>query len=204
MLLAPRESTRERPAKLLDLVSRALRLRHYSPLTERAYCHWIVRYISFTASDIQARSVAARCRRSSSTSPSSATLPLPRRVRRWPRCCFSTAKYSRSPSRDTCSYRGRGDRSGFRWCCLRARSRLLAELRGTPSLDSLIDVRLRAQNPGVRPSSSQERGLRAPRAPDSCLQGRPFPARSAPGAPHDRAPAQLSICSPEYQTCLTR
>jgi site-specific recombinase XerD len=33
------------PAKLLDLVRRALRLRHYSARTERAYCRWVVRYI---------------------------------------------------------------------------------------------------------------------------------------------------------------
>lgn len=33
--------------KLLDLVRTALRIRHYSPRTERAYCGWIVRYIVF-------------------------------------------------------------------------------------------------------------------------------------------------------------
>jgi integron integrase len=33
--------------KLLELVRRALRLRHYSPRTERAYCAWIRRFIVF-------------------------------------------------------------------------------------------------------------------------------------------------------------
>jgi integron integrase len=32
---------------LLDLVRRALRLRHYSARTERAYCHWIKRFILY-------------------------------------------------------------------------------------------------------------------------------------------------------------
>jgi integron integrase len=33
--------------KLLDIVRQALRVRHYSPRTERAYCHWIRRFILF-------------------------------------------------------------------------------------------------------------------------------------------------------------
>jgi len=33
--------------KLLDVVRQALRVRHYSPRTERAYCHWIRRFILF-------------------------------------------------------------------------------------------------------------------------------------------------------------
>jgi integron integrase len=33
--------------KLLDLVRNALRVRHYSPRTERVYCGWIVRYIVY-------------------------------------------------------------------------------------------------------------------------------------------------------------
>jgi integron integrase len=36
-----------RPPKLIDLVRRALRVRHYSPRTERAYCGWIRRFIFF-------------------------------------------------------------------------------------------------------------------------------------------------------------
>lgn len=36
-----------RSPKLLDLVRQALRLRHYSPRTERAYCGWIVRFVRF-------------------------------------------------------------------------------------------------------------------------------------------------------------
>lgn len=47
--------------KLLDLVRTALRLRHYSPRTERAYCGWIVRYIVYHEkrhpSDLGAREV---------------------------------------------------------------------------------------------------------------------------------------------------
>ncbi len=35
------------PAKLLDVVQRALRLRHYSVRTEQAYCDWIRRFIVF-------------------------------------------------------------------------------------------------------------------------------------------------------------
>jgi len=37
----------DRPPRLLDQVRRALRMRHYSPRTESAYVHWIVRYIRF-------------------------------------------------------------------------------------------------------------------------------------------------------------
>ena len=33
--------------KLLELVRQALRLRHYSPRTERAYCGWVVRFVRF-------------------------------------------------------------------------------------------------------------------------------------------------------------
>ncbi len=36
-----------RPPRLLDQVRCALRIRHYSPRTESAYVHWIVRYIRF-------------------------------------------------------------------------------------------------------------------------------------------------------------
>ncbi len=35
------------PPKLLDLVHQAIRVRHYSPRTEKAYAHWIRRYILF-------------------------------------------------------------------------------------------------------------------------------------------------------------
>lgn len=35
-----------RPPRLLDQVRRALRVRGYSPRTERAYVHWIVRYLA--------------------------------------------------------------------------------------------------------------------------------------------------------------
>ncbi|MEM7410415.1 MAG: integron integrase [Myxococcota bacterium] len=35
------------PPRLLDQVRRELRVRHYSPRTESAYVHWIVRYIRF-------------------------------------------------------------------------------------------------------------------------------------------------------------
>ena len=37
----------DRPPRLLEQVRRALRIRHYSPRTESAYVHWIVRYIRF-------------------------------------------------------------------------------------------------------------------------------------------------------------
>ena len=37
----------DRPPRLLDQVRRELRVRHYSPRTESAYIHWIVRYIRF-------------------------------------------------------------------------------------------------------------------------------------------------------------
>jgi integrase len=37
----------DRSPRLLDQVRRALRIRHYSPRTESAYVHWIVRYIRF-------------------------------------------------------------------------------------------------------------------------------------------------------------
>jgi integron integrase len=40
--MPPRDSP-----KLLDLVRRALRVRHYSPRTERAYCNWIRRFVLF-------------------------------------------------------------------------------------------------------------------------------------------------------------
>jgi hypothetical protein len=44
-----RQPARESPAKpkLLHLVRRAIRIRHYSPRTEQAYVHWIRRYIFF-------------------------------------------------------------------------------------------------------------------------------------------------------------
>lgn len=37
----------DRPPRLLDQVRRELRIRQYSPRTESAYVHWIVRYIRF-------------------------------------------------------------------------------------------------------------------------------------------------------------
>lgn len=37
----------DKPQRLLDHVRTALRTRHYSPRTESAYLHWIVRYIRF-------------------------------------------------------------------------------------------------------------------------------------------------------------
>jgi len=33
--------------RLLDELRRALRARHYSPRTEKAYCHWVARYVRF-------------------------------------------------------------------------------------------------------------------------------------------------------------
>jgi integron integrase len=47
---APRDrESHARPSggRLLDRVRRAIRLRHYSPRTERAYVGWIVRYVRF-------------------------------------------------------------------------------------------------------------------------------------------------------------
>lgn len=41
------QSPGPRPKKLMDEVRDALRTRHYSPRTEKAYCHWITRYIRF-------------------------------------------------------------------------------------------------------------------------------------------------------------
>lgn len=35
------------PSPLLDQVRAAIRVRHYSPRTEKAYVHWIRRYILF-------------------------------------------------------------------------------------------------------------------------------------------------------------
>jgi hypothetical protein len=39
--------------KLLDQVRQAIRRRHYSDKTEKAYIHWIKRYIFFITSDIR-------------------------------------------------------------------------------------------------------------------------------------------------------
>src|SRR6201999_4280971 len=39
-------TTQSRP-KLLELVRTALRVRHYSPRTERAYCEWVRRFILY-------------------------------------------------------------------------------------------------------------------------------------------------------------
>jgi len=36
-----------RPPKLMDEMRHALRLRHYSPRTEKAYCQWVKRYIYY-------------------------------------------------------------------------------------------------------------------------------------------------------------
>lgn len=36
-----------KPPKLLDVMRRALRVRHYSPRTEQAYCQWVRRFILF-------------------------------------------------------------------------------------------------------------------------------------------------------------
>lgn len=35
------------PPKLMDQYRAALRARHYSPRTEKAYCHWVVQYIGY-------------------------------------------------------------------------------------------------------------------------------------------------------------
>ena len=35
------------PRKLLDHVTDAVRLKHYSPKTEKSYVHWIKRYVLF-------------------------------------------------------------------------------------------------------------------------------------------------------------
>src|SRR5262249_31080733 len=40
-----------RPPRLLDQVRAAIRLRHHSPRTEKAYCAWIRRYIRFHGCD---------------------------------------------------------------------------------------------------------------------------------------------------------
>src|SRR3989442_2513151 len=40
-------SSEVRPAKLLDRVRSAIRLRHYSPRTEEAYVGWIRRFVIF-------------------------------------------------------------------------------------------------------------------------------------------------------------
>ena len=41
------ESSNTNPPKLLDRVRLAIRVRHYSPRTERAYVGWIRRFIVF-------------------------------------------------------------------------------------------------------------------------------------------------------------
>jgi integron integrase len=43
----PPSETGVRPARLMDKVRDELRLRHYSPRTEKAYCAWIRRYILY-------------------------------------------------------------------------------------------------------------------------------------------------------------
>ncbi|MEZ4599011.1 MAG: integron integrase [Syntrophotaleaceae bacterium] len=40
-------SDKNQPPKLLDLLKQALRVRHYSPRTEKTYCEWVKRYIFF-------------------------------------------------------------------------------------------------------------------------------------------------------------
>ena len=45
---SPRDRhTPARPPRLLDQMSHALRSRHYSPKTEKAYTHWVKRFIHF-------------------------------------------------------------------------------------------------------------------------------------------------------------
>lgn len=44
---ADRSTVRREPRRLLDQVRDELRTRRYSPRTEKAYCHWIARYIRF-------------------------------------------------------------------------------------------------------------------------------------------------------------
>jgi integron integrase len=44
---SPIPNNEPRPPKLLDQLREALRARHYSPRTEKAYCHWVARYIRF-------------------------------------------------------------------------------------------------------------------------------------------------------------
>jgi hypothetical protein len=46
MTIQPVHSEKRQP-KLLDRVREALRVRHMSPRTEKAYLHWIRRYILF-------------------------------------------------------------------------------------------------------------------------------------------------------------
>src|SRR5215475_1397381 len=49
-----RPATNSKP-KLLDQVRQAIRTRHYSYRTEKAYVHWIKRYIFFHNKRIQSR-----------------------------------------------------------------------------------------------------------------------------------------------------
>jgi UDP-2,3-diacylglucosamine pyrophosphatase LpxH len=67
--------------KLLDQVRDAIRTRHYSYMTEKAYVHWIKRFIFFHNSDIQLRWLRQKLvgffRRSQAISKSA----LPRRIR---------------------------------------------------------------------------------------------------------------------------
>jgi len=58
-----------REPRLLDTVRDALRVRHYSRRTERAYLGWIRRYIVFTRSVTRPRWARRRCRASSRLSP---------------------------------------------------------------------------------------------------------------------------------------
>ncbi len=53
------------PPRLLDRVRAAIRVRHFSPLTEKAYVGWIKRFIFFLTSVILMRWVRVRYPRTS-------------------------------------------------------------------------------------------------------------------------------------------
>ena len=49
------EPTLDKPKKLLDQVCDVMRLKHYSPRTERTYCDWIERFVRSTICGIRAK-----------------------------------------------------------------------------------------------------------------------------------------------------
>lgn len=78
--------------RLLDQVRQAIRTRHYSYMTEKAYVGWIKRFIFYHSKRHPAEMGEPEIPDSFPASPRTATLAPPLRTKPSTPCCFSTVR----------------------------------------------------------------------------------------------------------------
>ena len=109
--------------KLLDQVRQTIRTRHYSDRTEKAYVHWIKRYIFFHNKRHPQEMAEAEIAGFLSSLATVGRLALPHRTTPLTHSCFSITKCEQKRSdlsKALCAQRGR---SGCRSCSPKTKSK---------------------------------------------------------------------------------